>query len=288
MTARQEIIPPDKALDVTLQEEVEIGQRAALIRELGTNMIESIFKIGEHLHFVKEKLAHGRWAQWLDEEFKWSDTTAQRFMRAYDLRGKLAKPANSPDLNLPLHGVFLLTQRSTPQDARDAVMKKAANGGVSLAEVKKMIADAKKEADQELKETIAAHKAELKKLEDEVRDEFGDHIAPKELKAKIEAATKPVLQKLETAQKALAEKHTKERSAAETSKIRREVIVFDEMLHQLADCLAVDHREVLKADLANEKAAERVHKWLSKYLDLVEEAKGVGNGKAKPRRTAKK
>jgi Protein of unknown function (DUF3102) len=66
---------------------VEVAEHARAIRSLerrnGTMRVierRNIFKIGEHLIAVKERLGHGRFLPWVDREFEWSDRTAANYM----------------------------------------------------------------------------------------------------------------------------------------------------------------------------------------------------------------
>lgn len=68
---------------------ITIDQRAARIRKLTADVQRGIIEIGNELIAAKEEVGHGGWADWLKENFDWTQQTANRFMRVSERFGKL-------------------------------------------------------------------------------------------------------------------------------------------------------------------------------------------------------
>jgi Protein of unknown function (DUF3102) len=98
------------------------------IKRLGKQTVESIVEIGRLLTEVKARLPHGQWLPWLQAEFRWSETTARRFMDSYSLI-KSAKLEDLPKLlELPPSAIADLGASSTPELARQEVLAKVKQG----------------------------------------------------------------------------------------------------------------------------------------------------------------
>jgi hypothetical protein len=100
-------------------------EHAEAIRNLGKRVIKDVIEIGRRLAAAKELCGHGNWLPWLDREFGWEETTARRFMSVYELAGK---SGNLQDLSLPVSAIYLLAAPSTPDEARDEIIKRAEAG----------------------------------------------------------------------------------------------------------------------------------------------------------------
>ena len=70
-------------------EEITLAQRADRIRSLQADVQRGIIQIGFELIAAKEQVGHGNWSTWLETEFKWTQQTANRFMRVAERFGKL-------------------------------------------------------------------------------------------------------------------------------------------------------------------------------------------------------
>jgi hypothetical protein len=88
------------------QDDLALNEHAVAIRDLGRRTVEGVitnaFEIGRHLteaHKIhKITGGHGRWLPWLKREFGWSESTARRWMRIYEL----GKSVTVTDLKLSL------------------------------------------------------------------------------------------------------------------------------------------------------------------------------------------
>jgi hypothetical protein len=117
-----------------------LAEHADEIRRLGKQTVENIIEIGARLTECKHICGHGNWLPWLEREFGWEETTAQRFMRVHALAQ--SKSGNLPDL--PVSAIYLLAAPSTPEAARSEIIERAKTGTpVSVAEVKAIIDTAK-------------------------------------------------------------------------------------------------------------------------------------------------
>src|SRR5215467_1130162 len=113
-----------------------LAEHAAAIRKLGRQTVENVVEIGRLLTECKRICGHGKWLPWLEREFGWEETTAQRFMRVHELA--LSKSGNLPDL--PVSAIYLLAAPSTPKEARDEIIERAQAGEkVKVAKAKRVI-----------------------------------------------------------------------------------------------------------------------------------------------------
>src|SRR5262252_10146615 len=117
-----------------------LAKHAAAIRRLGKRVVADVIEIGRLLTECKRICGHGNWLPWLDREFGWEETTAQRFMRVHELA--LSKSGKLPDL--PVSAIYLLAAPSTPKEAAAKVIEHAEAGKpMSVAEVKQIVEQAK-------------------------------------------------------------------------------------------------------------------------------------------------
>src|SRR5215471_21004737 len=113
-----------------------LAEHAAAIRKLGRQTVENVVEIGRLLTECKRICGHGKWLPWLEREFGWEETTAQRFMRVHELA--LSKSGNLPDL--PVSAIYLLAAPSTPKEARDEIIERAQAGEtIPVTEAKHII-----------------------------------------------------------------------------------------------------------------------------------------------------
>ena len=127
------------------QRATELAAHAAAIRRLGKRVVTDVIEIGARLTDAKRLCGHGHWLPWLDREFGWQERTARNFISVYEA----SKSADFADLNLPVSALYLLSAPSTPPEARDALLDRAATGEkLTHAEIKQTIT-ATKDAERE-------------------------------------------------------------------------------------------------------------------------------------------
>ena len=107
----------------------DLDEHADEIRRLTRNVIADTIEIGRRLTLCRETLIdHGDWADWLEEKFDWSQSTATNFMRLYNLYETGVLPANFEKLKLPISALYLLAAPNTPAEAAREVIERAERG----------------------------------------------------------------------------------------------------------------------------------------------------------------
>jgi len=92
-----------------------------------------VIEIGARLTECKRICGHSNWLPWLDREFGWEETTAQRFMRVH----KLAQSKSGKLPDLPVSAIYLLAAPSTPEPAKTEIIERAKAGeALRVTEVK--------------------------------------------------------------------------------------------------------------------------------------------------------
>jgi len=103
---------------------------------LGQRANQNICEIGAALIEVKETLEHGRFRQWLAAEFAWSDQTALNFMNVARRFGQMPNR-----LAFDMRATYLLGAGTTPQEAVDEALARAAKGELITYPVAREIVD---------------------------------------------------------------------------------------------------------------------------------------------------
>jgi hypothetical protein len=121
-----EIIPP--SVQGVLDEHVDA------IRACAKPTIEDLIEIGRRFAEVKKALGYTNWVPWLEREFHWSETQAERFIALHSLR-RLVPDVGDWDVSVSV--LYLLAEKSTPPEVVEAVAAKAKAGErVTVTEVK--------------------------------------------------------------------------------------------------------------------------------------------------------
>lgn len=68
---------------------ITLADRVNNIRKLTGNTTKNIIEIGRELIAAKSEVGHGNWANWLKENFDWTQQTANNFMRIAEKFGDL-------------------------------------------------------------------------------------------------------------------------------------------------------------------------------------------------------
>jgi Protein of unknown function (DUF3102) len=115
--------------------ETILAEHAAVIRARGKRVIGDIIEIGRRLTEAKKIAGHGNWLPWLEREFGWSVSTADRFVQVYENVG--TKFVNMTNLDLPVSGLYLLAAPSTPENVRAEITERVATGEkITVADVR--------------------------------------------------------------------------------------------------------------------------------------------------------
>jgi hypothetical protein len=125
---------------LTSETRVTVKQKTTEIRDRVGQAAQGISEVGERLIEVKEMLKHGQFLNWLECEFAWSESTAQRMMSV----NLFFKSRTLTDLDLGASTLYMLASASTPEEIKDEFIAKAQAGeAVTHAEVKAAVAAAK-------------------------------------------------------------------------------------------------------------------------------------------------
>ena len=106
------------------REDEYVIQATEEIRSRLRRTVEDIVIIGRTLIGVKERLGHGRFGEWLDAEFGWTDRAAQRFMQV----ASRFKSDIMSDLSITPTALYLLAAPSTPDEAFEQAIALAESG----------------------------------------------------------------------------------------------------------------------------------------------------------------
>jgi hypothetical protein len=105
----------------------EINKLHGEILDAAKMSLTKAIKIGEILTGIKNKIEHGQWLPWIQNNFAFTDRTARNYMRCFDARDRL-KLENVSDLS---DAYTLLTQaklESSPADDESAPVPESAFG----------------------------------------------------------------------------------------------------------------------------------------------------------------
>jgi hypothetical protein len=95
----------------------------AIAVEINQLTRRNIIDIGELLLEAKDQCEHGDWLEWLDSEFDWSPTTADRYMKAATLSSKFP---NLKNLNIAATTIYALADREDDDQDLSAIIDKLA------------------------------------------------------------------------------------------------------------------------------------------------------------------
>src|SRR5262249_50333850 len=97
--------------------------------KLAKRVAREIAEIGHHLSLAKGMVGHGRWLQWLESEFGWTDQTARNFIHVHELvEARTPEFKKFLDLDLPVSTLYLIAAPGTPDAARNEIIDRATAG----------------------------------------------------------------------------------------------------------------------------------------------------------------
>jgi hypothetical protein len=150
---------------------------AKRIRDRVRRTIEDVIEIGRTLLTVKDALPHGQFRPWLLHEFGWAERTARNFMAVAEQFG--SKSASIADLAITPTAAYLLAAPSTPFEARQAALDRAAAGETITATIAQEIVCATRKRPQQQGKPLPAHKLLLRLAR--VLGRFRDRWNPRDL-----------------------------------------------------------------------------------------------------------
>ena len=125
---------PNERWDI---DSVCLRDHASFIRALAKRTMRDVIEIGQRLTICKGHLAHGDWLPWLDREFGWTAKTAERLMQIAEF-DKLSN-LDPSKLDLPLSGLYIVAQPSTPAEAAKEVIEEAGKRKMSVKDVENIV-----------------------------------------------------------------------------------------------------------------------------------------------------
>lgn len=131
------IITPFRYEDLDTETRIVVQQRTGEIKTLMRQTAQGVMEIGGKLIEVKDRLGHGRFGYWLNQEFGWSDRTARNFMAV----ARQFKSEIISDLDLAPSALIALSGATVPEAARQEAVEQAASGQqVTVKTAKQIIA----------------------------------------------------------------------------------------------------------------------------------------------------
>ena len=112
-------------------------QETKEIKSLMKRTVEGIIETGERLHRVKQRLQHGEFMTWIENEIKCHYSTALHFMRVWETFGEQKEQIADVGINVSV--LYLLSAPSMPEQLRTEIVEMAKAGNpVSFAEAKRL------------------------------------------------------------------------------------------------------------------------------------------------------
>lgn len=119
-----QVVTPFNYDDLDPETRIIVQQRTSEIKAIARQTAQGVLDIGAKLAEVKDRLGHGRFGYWLDQEFGWSDRTARSFMAA----ARSFKTEIISDLSIAPTALVMLASPSVPEAARQQALQLATNG----------------------------------------------------------------------------------------------------------------------------------------------------------------
>lgn len=202
--------------------DLALAEHAAVIRALGKRVVGDVIEIGRRLVECKDRVGHGGWLPWLDREFAWSDETARKYMRVYELAGK---SQSSWDFDLPVSSLYLLAAPSTPEEARTEVMERAEAGeALTQAQIKEIVDDAVIASRADVEAQLRRARDDADRRVAEVRAEYDGKLLiedPAELQAEINKIVAPLHKQIDDLESKLAKIRKKEQERIDQDRKER-------------------------------------------------------------------
>jgi CheY-like chemotaxis protein len=112
-------------------------QETKEIKTLMKRTVEGIIETGERLQRVKQRLQHGEFMTWVENEIKCHYSTALHFMRVWETFGEQKEQIADVGINVSV--LYLLSAPSMPEQLRTEIVEMAKAGNpISFAEAKRL------------------------------------------------------------------------------------------------------------------------------------------------------
>ena len=152
-------------------------QETQEIKSLMKRTVEGIIETGERLQRVKQKLQHGEFMAWVENEIKCHYSTALHFMRVWETFGEQKEQIADAGINVSV--LYLLSAPSMPEQLRTEIVEMAKAGNpVSFAEAKRL----KKEYTERRSDESSTEKSETIITIDVTADSSSSQLETSQLK----------------------------------------------------------------------------------------------------------
>lgn len=101
-----------------------LKSRAAEVKGLMRQTVETLIKTGNILIEVKKRLPHGQWLNWCESEFGWTSRTAHRMINV----AESFSADTLSNLDIATSALYILSAPSTPDEAREEALFLARKG----------------------------------------------------------------------------------------------------------------------------------------------------------------
>ena len=101
-----------------------LKKRAAELKSLMRQTVDTLIKTGNILIEVKSRLPHGQWTSWCETEFGWSQRTARQMIHV----AETFSSDNLSDLDIAASALYILSAPSTPEEVREEALFLARKG----------------------------------------------------------------------------------------------------------------------------------------------------------------
>lgn len=138
----QSVIPVQNVPDWK-SEPLPLLEIAQQIRELVGAVRVNIIMIGEKLIMAKEQFNHhGEWFPWLEDNFGWTNRTAEKFMTvARAFKSELGSDLNG-DLAIEAKALYFLSKSNIPEEVRQRAITESKDKLITSKDAEQMVAEA--------------------------------------------------------------------------------------------------------------------------------------------------
>lgn len=155
---------PAYLADVSRDDREFVRRATKKIIKLVERSVEAAFHIGKELIQVKAVLEHGKFLDWIGEEFEWGERTAQNLMGlALSLEKKVGK--NAKVCGFGPSAMYLLTAPSAPDKALERAIEEAGKLPIGkklkVARAKEIVEE-EQAAEEAFEGLSPAHQAEIR------------------------------------------------------------------------------------------------------------------------------
>ncbi|MBC6679583.1 DUF3102 domain-containing protein [Zhenpiania hominis] len=215
-----------------------------------TVLLNSI-EIGKRLTEAKQIIKHGKWADWLKERVEFSQRTANNLMKLYEEYGKTGLANSQTFANIGYSQALQLL--ALPSEDREPFVQKNNVTDMSIAQLKKMIQEAKQE-NVVLQEKITVFE---KKEQEQKKQEAENQNRIEALTKKISSLEDQALQ-AEKNRDTEVQKQLEQLVAEEREKLKKAEQEKSSLLKEKEALISAHQKELNALQQAEKEATEKV------------------------------